>query len=288
MQPEVLTSYEDIAKLPANVKSLYKDFDIDIRSGSDLEKYLALCENLLDKIDSLSNAEHIGVHRAQRIFLAIVECGESLANTEERAALKSVLSQITANPLDPRTPGGSHALNMIFELDFLQYIKFRGLKGRLGEPDIVVLAPFGNYHIACKTINSFKQFNKNLRCGSRQIKKKGNGVIALNLEPHMCLEEPFIAQNVFEVRAALNCHLEGLYKKHKKLINKHLTTGSFDGVVIQISCIAAIASNPTSLDTVTQTIYYSRSNIQSENSYDRFNGFQQSMRGPMSGGFWFR
>ena len=286
MLPEVVTSYEDIAKLPAYVRSLYKDFNIKIRSGSDLEEYLALCENLADRFDSLSRAEHIWVHRAQRIFLAIVECSDSLASTEERAALKSILSQITANPLDPKTPNGSHALNMIFELELLQYIKFRGLKARLGEPDIVVLAPFGNYHVACKTINSFKQVDNNLSCGSRQIKNKGSGVIAFNLEPYMCLEEPFIAQSVFEVRAALTFHLKGLYKKHKKLINKHLANGSFDGVVIQISCIAEIASSPTFLDTVTQTIYYSRSNIQSENSYNRFEGFHKSMFGPMSSSFW--
>ncbi|VVQ30529.1 hypothetical protein PS943_01877 [Pseudomonas fluorescens] len=286
MHPDVVTSYEKISGLPDRVRLIYEEFEIDIRPDSDLNKYLSLCDNLLDKVDFLGKKESIEVHRAQRIFLAIVECSESLTDLEEKAAFKGALNQITSNPLDPRTPGGSHAVNMIFELEFLQYMKLRGMKARLGEPDIVTSAPFGEYFVACKTINSFKKFKKNLSYGSVQINRKGNGVIALNFEPHLYIEEPIRVYDIFEARYTLERYLNGLYEKHKTLLNKHLAAGDFDGLAIQISCIAAITSSPTSLDTVTQTVYYSRKNLQTKDSHNRFDGFQQSMQRPISLGFW--
>ncbi|MGE8462359.1 MAG: hypothetical protein ACN6P0_14960 [Pseudomonas capeferrum] len=285
MEPEVITSYEEIALLPAEVEKIYEVFGKKIPATSDLQKYIDLCDGIVEKLTGMDEKKLIEVHRAQRIFLAIIQCNENLSDSEEKAEFGKSLSQIAANPLDPRTPGGSHALNMIFELDFLQYLRLRKLKARLGEPDIVISAPFGNYYVACKTINSFNNLSTNLEKGSVQIERRGVGIIALNLEPHLCFEEPYRAQSVHEVRRAIQQHLDELYENHKKLFNRHLAAGDFDGLTLQISCVADIAENSTDLDTVTHTVYYSRPNIQSKESHERFNGFSQTMNGPLNSDF---
>ncbi len=282
MEPEVMTTYEEIALLPAKVRQIYKEFGKKIAPDSDLEKYLSLCEGVVEKVALMGEKELIDVHRAQRIFLALVQCNEKLEDSEEKKEFKSSLSQIAANSLDPQTPGGSHALNMIFELDFLQYVRHRGLKARLGEPDIVISAPFGNYYVACKTINSLSNLGTHLEKGSAQITRNGFGVVALNLEPHLCFEEPFEAQTVHEVCVAIDRHLKALYENHEQLINQHLASGDFDGVTLQMSCIAKVAGGSSDLDTVTHNVYYSRSNLQCKDSRDRFDGFSQTMRGDLS------
>lgn len=282
MEPEVVTTYDEIALMPAKVRKIYDAFNKKIPATSDLKKYIDLCDGIVEKASSMGEKELVEVHRAQRIFLALIQCNENLKDLDEKAEFNSSLSQIAANSLDPSTPGGSHALNMIFELDFLQYIRLRGLEARLGEPDIVISAPFGNYYVACKTINSFNNLSSNLERGSAQITRNGFGIIALNLEPHIYFEEPYKAKSLFEVHAVIERHLEELYEDHKKLINKHLASGDFDGVTLQISCVAKIAENPTDLDTVTHNVYYSRPNIQSRECHDRFDGFRKSMEGPIS------
>ncbi|MBW3503393.1 hypothetical protein [Pseudomonas sp. NKUCC02_KPG] len=287
MEPEVVTTYDEIALLPAKVRKIYEDFNKKIPDTSDLEKYINLCDGIVEKASFIGEKQLVDVHRAQRIFLALIQCNENLKDLDEKAEFKSSLSQIAANSLDPRTPGGSHALNMIFELDFLQHIRLRGLEARLGEPDIVISAPFGNYYVACKTVNSFNNLSSNLEKGSAQITRNGFGIIALNLEPHIYFEEPYKAQSLLEVHTVLKRHLEGLYEGHKKMINKHLASGDFDGVTLQISCVAKIAENPTDLDTVTHNVYYSRPNIQNREYHDRFVGFRQSMEGPISSSFGF-
>lgn len=286
MQPEVVTSYEEIARLPDRVRLIYDEFEVDIRPGSNLDNYLKLCDNLLEKTDCFGREEAVDVHRAQRIFLAIIECYECLVDLEERAAFKGSLKQIDLHSLDPRALGGSHAVNMIFELEFLQYIRFRGLTARLGEPDIVISAPFGEYYVACKTINSFKKLKKNLAYGSTQVKRKGFGIIALNFEPHLYLKEPLAVDVISEARHVLASYLSGIYRKYNLVFNKYLAAGDFDGLAIQISCMVAIASSPTSLDTVTHTVYYSRASLQDNDSNIRFDRFRHSMQGPMSRGFW--
>lgn len=281
MDPDVFTSYEDIAKFPAIIRSIFKEFKIDIRPNSDLEKYLELCERAEEMVELLSEVQSTDLHHAQRVFLAIVE-GSALSSSEEKAAFKSSLARIATNPLDPKTPGGSHALNMVFELELLQYIRHRGLKARLGEPDIVVSAPFGEYYVACKTINSLANIRANLDKGSVQVANKGNGVIALNFEPHICFDKPYEAQTVFEVFAVIENHLNSLYSRFQKLLDSRLESGGFDGVALQTSCMAVIAQSPSDMDTVTHTVYYSRSQLQNKSSSDRFYWFKHSMLGSAS------
>ena len=281
MDPEVFTSYEDIAKLPASIRSIFKEFKVDVRPNSDLEKYLELCERAEETIGLLSEVQSAELHHAQRVFLAIVE-GGTLTGSEEKTAFKGSLARIATNPLDPKTPGGSHALNMVFELEFLQYIRHRGLTARLGEPDIVVSAPFGEYYVACKTINSLANIRANLDKGSVQVANKGKGVIALNFEPHICFDRPYEAQTVFEVYAVIENHLNGLYSRFQQLLDSRLASGGFDGVALQTSCMAVIAESPSDMDTVTHTVYYSRSQLQSKSASDRFYWFKHSMLGLVS------
>ncbi|SEM64724.1 hypothetical protein SAMN03159362_5685 [Pseudomonas sp. NFIX51] len=281
MDPEVFTSYEDIAKLPTTIRSIFKKFKVDILPGSDLEKYLELCERAEETIGLLSEAQSAELHHAQRVFLAIVEAS-TLPSSEEKTAFKSSLARIATNPLDPKTPNGSHALNMVFELEFLQYIRRRGLTAQLGEPDIVVSAPFGEYYVACKTINSLENIRRNLTKGSIQIANKGWGIIALNFEPHICFDRPYEAQTVFEVFAVIEDHLNGLYSKFQQLLDSRLASGGFDGVALQTSCMAVIAESPSDMDTVTHTVYYSRSQLQSQDASDRFYWFKHSMLGVAS------
>lgn len=279
MSPDIFKSYEEIAKLSASARSVLKEFKVNVRPNSDLEKYLELCERASEVTKPSSEMPLADLHHAQRILLAIVE-GSTFKSPEENIAIKGALAQIAANPLDPKTPGGSHALNMTFELEFIQYLRHRGLTARPGEPDIIVSTPFGDYHIACKTINSLHNIQANLDKGSTQIADRGNGIIALNFEPHVCFDGPYEAETASEVFSIIDSNLNSIYSNFQKLLDDRLASGGFDGIALQISCAAVIAESPSDMDTVTHTTYYSRRDLQIDAASERFDWFKYSMLDP--------
>lgn len=276
MRPEVHHSYDEIAELPAQVKALYEKLKIEIRKGSDLESALDLCANVNTKIDNMGRKELMELSRAQRVLLAIRECASE-------AEIKEPAKRITENSLDPASPTHSAGKDAVFELELLQYVRHRGLKARLAEPDIVVQMSFGDYFIACKTINSLKNFKGQLRSGYRQVEKygHGNGCVAFNLEPHMHFEQPLRTSTTKEAQDKLEALLQSLYFDFKDLLDRKLDDGRLDGAAFQMSCFAEIAESPSDLDVFTHTIYYSRSDLQDQEAIVRFSEFKMAMQGPM-------
>jgi hypothetical protein len=276
MRPEVHHSYDEIAELPAQVRALYEKLKIEIPKGSNLASALDLCTNVNTKIDNMGSKKLMELIRAQRVLLAIRECASE-------AEIKEPAKRIAQNPLDPASPKPSDGKHAVFELEFLQYVRHRGLDVRLAEPDVVVQMTFGDYFIACKTINSLTNFKGQLRYGYGQVENygKGAGCIAFNLEPHMHFEQPLRAKVAREIRDQLETLLQSLYSDKKDLLNRKLRDGRLDGVVLQMSCFAEIDESPNDLDVFTHTVYYSRTDLQEQVASMRFNKFKMAMQGPM-------
>ena len=282
MGPEVIITNEQIKMLPDNVRLIYSEFKKFIRPDSDLQRYLVLCSNVFEVSCSQNLAEHRELHNAQRILSAIVNCYELLMDSEERLAFKGLIAQIEANSLGPKTQGGSLGLNAVFELEFLQYVRHRKIKARLGEPDIVLSAPFGDYYVACKSINSLKNIESNLDKAASQIALRGVGVVALNFEHHVYYDEVFMAHHPRQVAEALDNNLTDLYRSYEELFKSKLAAGAFDGIAIQICCVASVQEQEVGLSTMIHNVYYSRANLQSTDSIERFKAFRGAMQGPIS------
>lgn len=282
MGPDVTTTYERIEQLPSEINLIYTEFDKEIRPESDLHKYLELCCNVVERKSSLTLPESLELHHAQRILVAIVDCHKLLVDAQERSAFKGLIAQIEATPLAPKTLGGSHGLNAVFELEFLQYLRHRNVKARLGEPDIVVSTPFGEYYVACKSINSLNNIEANLEKADSQIAKRGVGVVALNFEPHVYYDGAMTVSDPVEVMAALDRNASDVYKNYEPLFNRKLSAGCFDGITIQVCCVANVVGELTDLNTMIHNVYYLRSNIQSKDAVVRFRSFWSAMRGVYS------
>ncbi|WP_129405481.1 hypothetical protein [Pseudomonas protegens] len=282
MGPDVTTTYERIEQLPSEIKLIYTEFDKGIRPESDLHKYLELCCNVVERKSSLTLPESLELHHAQRILVAIVDCHKLLVDAKERSAFKGLIAQIEATPLAPKTPGGSHGLNAVFELEFLQYLRHRNVKARLGEPDIVVSTPFGEYYVACKSINSLNNIEANLEKATSQIAKRGVGIVALNFEPHVYYDGAMTVSDPVEVMAALDRNASDVYKNYEPLFNRKLSAGCFDGITIQVCCVANVVGDLTDLNTMIHNVYYLRSNIQPKDAVVRFRYFWSAMKGVYS------
>lgn len=275
MQPEIQHSYEEIAKLPAQVTALSEQLAVRIGLQADLAKMIRLCTDVHKKVPDMTPDQILEVAQAQRVLLAIV-------NSAHEVGLKAPLERIATSVLEPTTTIHSEGKDAVFELELLQYIKFRGLHARLGEPDVVVeSAPYGNYFVACKTINSLNNIKGQLRSGYGQVEKYGHGCVAFNFEPHMCFEQPLRVQTAREASHILNKHLRGLYGKSKNLFDRKLQDGRLDGVVLQMSCFADVAESKTDLDVFTHTVYYLNPRIQDADARSRFNWFVAAMQGPL-------
>ncbi|WP_229652752.1 hypothetical protein, partial [Vibrio parahaemolyticus] len=275
MQPEIFSTYDEIERLPEIVQGIYKKLDIKIRQGSDLDKSLNLCKNLSNIVETLSMDELVKVNRAKRLLDAIVACSEE-------KEIKEPIKRISENSVITNSARHSMGKDALFELELLQYIKHRKIKARLGEPDIVIDSPFGEYYIACKTINSLKNFEKQLRSGYHQIERYGNGCIAINLEPHLCLNEPLEVSHPIYAGRQLGRYVQGIIEHFRPILNKGLREGRFDGVLFLMTCVVKIEPNIRNLDSFTHSYYLSDSQNQPFENYSRFDGFQTSMRGQLS------
>jgi hypothetical protein len=264
-------SYTHIAELPSAVRDIYAGLGLEIRPAAHLSQMLKLCEGVDGKIGSMEAGQKLDVCRAMRVLQAIADCaGET--------NLREVLKRIARSSLDPATPEPSEGKDMVFELELLQYIRYRGLTAQRGEPDIVIQATFGEYFVACKTINSMNNLEKQLSSGVHQVNKLGYGCIAFNFEPHMCFEQPLPAATLREVTDQIDARLRELYVGRERLFNERLRSGRLDGVMLQMSCIADIARSSRDLDAVTHTVYYLRSGLQTAEARDRFDEFRFRMR----------
>jgi len=279
MGPDVIVTYERIEQLPGEIRLIYTEFDKEIRPNSDLHSYLELCDNVVERKPSLTLPEHLELHHAQRVLVAIVDCYKLLVDAKERSAFKGLIAQIEATPLAPKTPGGSHGLNAVFELEFLQYLRYRNVKARLGEPDIVVSTALGDYYVACKSINSLNNIEKNLEKATSQIAKRGFGIVALNFEPHVYYDGVMTTNDPIEVLATLDGNASDVYKDYEGLFDRKLSDGCFDGITMQVCCVANIVGEETDLNTMTHNVYYSRSSIQPKDAVVRFRSFWSAMRG---------
>lgn len=268
-RPEIWNSYKIIASFPEQIRKLYQSLGIIISSQSDLEKIIDLCTNIDQRFTELSDTELLEVCHAQRILCSILACSKE-------AGLKEPLTRISSKPLNHTNNNSfSSGKDALFELEFLQYIKHRGLHARLDEPDIVITAPFGDYFVACKTINSFNNIEKQLQSGCRQLMKYGKGFIALNLEPHVFYEQPINALSPNKINKYLKHEILQLYRQYSLLFDRYLKK-SLDGIALQVSCVASTGSDPE-LNIHTFTTYYYRPKIQPQESVVRFEGFVHSM-----------
>ncbi|XQU09414.1 hypothetical protein P4544_06640 [Halomonas sp. LY9] len=274
MEPNIFCSYSDIEKLPNKVRALYKTHDVRIGAHSDLGRMLDLCSAVEALVAECDYDELVNVCRSQRVLRTIVDCSDE-------AGLKEPLKRIASSPLNLASVDPSPGKDALFELDFIQYVKYRGLEAKIAEPDVVIAMPFGQYLVACKTINSLKNVEKQLRRGYGQLEKLGNGCVALNFEPHVCFEEPLRASSFAYVKQCLNSRLKELYETYSSLFEQKLRDGRLDGIVLQISCVADIEESSLDLEIFTHTVYFSRSLLQSLGARNRFNCFRSVMQGAL-------
>lgn len=272
MDPEIINTYEQISQLPTQIRPLFAKHNIDIDPDSDLQRMLDRCAIADQGPDS--SADALELCRAQRVLRAILDCGDE-------PEIKEPLNRIASSKLDFSSTEHSLGQDAVFELEFLQYVRHRGRTARLGEPDIIVSAPSGDYFVACKSINSLTNFRKQLSSGTGQVKKYGHGCVAFNLERQSKLEQPLKVEYANEVKAILDAELSEFYANNTQRFNRLLKEGSLDGVVLQISCFADIAESGVDLNVCTHTVFYSRPSLQGAEAHDRFDGFRQSMRGQM-------
>jgi len=270
--PEIFTTYEEIAKLPGKVRSLYEDLGIKIRQGGDLEKHLKLCSGLDEKTKMEPEKYLLDVSRAKRVLETILAC-------EDEEEIKENLKRIAEHSLKTNTDRPSLGKDSLFELELLQYMKHRGLKARLGEPDIVIEVPFGEYYIACKTINSLKNFEKQLSSGCKQINMYGKGCIAFNLEPHTLVDEPVEAYDMKDAGLKLEILIKDIISKKKYLLINKLIDNSFDGVIFQMTCVVKFKNSASNLDTFTYSYYFNNTQCQENEASDRFGSLVESMKG---------
>lgn len=269
MPPELLASYEEIARRSDSVRAICARFEVRVKKNTDLEKILQLASNAPLLAEDPLN--HLELCHAHRVLGAILAC-------ENEPELTEPLRRIATKPLARTWLEQSAGKDALFELELFQHIRQRGLEARLGEPDIIVSLPFGEYFVACKTINSYRALEGQLRKGYHQVRARGYGCVAFNVGLHILTErdEPVPAQSGAELANWIEPPLRDFYLGEHSL-NKRLIKGPLDGLLFQVSCLAQVAESGSDMNIFTHTSYHAPSRVQQLEAQERFESFRLSM-----------
>ncbi|WP_419236752.1 hypothetical protein ACN09D_25490 (plasmid) [Serratia fonticola] len=257
-------TYTQIEQMAHEVSSVCKQHGITPSLTSDLSKMIKICENASSIAKGNDDQLILDLCQAQRVVSAIIACKDELMLSEP-------LRRIASSVLEPASKEHSLGKDALFELEFLQYLKVKGYDVRLGEPDIIMNTPWGEWFIACKTVNSFNNFEKQLSSGCQQVVSQGHGCVAINYEPQSEFQEKLLLEGPEDARHLIDEHLFIQTRPLKRHVNKRIRDGRLDGVIFSTSCYVKFESNNSDLDVYTAVMYSSDTDNQAIGAVERFN-----------------
>ena len=184
-------------------------------------------------IQDLISAAH--ANRISEAVLAVV--GEPDAEQcLRRMADKSV-------NLSSRTP--SQGKDALWELDLLSFMRRRGVTAILKDPpDILADFGFGDYPLACKKVYSEKGVEAQMRKGVKQLSGFGGaGLVAFNIDdlvPESVVLQSRSQNDASDFLANLN---RSFIERHQMRLQRFVTEGRCDGVLVATSILADIANS---------------------------------------------
>lgn len=149
-----------------------------------LHKYLDSVRQQLPLPASVREAAEMGfVFLEGREFVDIYEAYEGAETAALRAKLERVLKGSWT--LSEESVKNSSARNTMFELSLAAGLRLRGVDVEIGEPDVVINLPKGQYLVECKRPFRESSVGANVKGAERQLradlKSEQHGVIAVSL-----------------------------------------------------------------------------------------------------------
>ncbi|TCB96663.1 hypothetical protein E0L21_23860 [Kosakonia quasisacchari] len=260
----VVTSYENMEMLSREVLKICEKLSIRLSLNSDFNKMITICSMATEINKNKDSEVMLKLCHAKRVLSAVYDC-------KDEADLREPLQRIAGSVLDPSSPEPSRGKDALFELEFFQYLKAHGYKVRLGEPDIILDAPFGEWYIACKTINSSANFEKQLSSGCAQVTARGNGCVAFNLEPGKEIQNLLVLNDPNEAVEIVSEALRQEIEEFRRHILKKIRDGRLDGIIYVKSRFTQFINTNTDLDVYTTVMYSSDIANQEVDAVRRFN-----------------
>lgn len=274
----IITSYEKIEELASEVADICKAHSITPSLSSDLNKMLTLCSKATDIARENNSELYLDLCRAKRVLSAISTCkDDALLGEPLRRIARSVLNSSSSEP--------SQGKDALFELEFHEYLKVHNYRVRLGEPDIIIDTPWGEWFIACKTINSPDNFEKQLSSGCAQVVARGTGCVAFNIEPEREAQELLYLKHPAEADTILNKKLQEQIRDFRRHTLKKIRDGRLDGVIYSKSRFVHFENTNSDLDVYTVTMYSSDIANQKIDAVKRFNYVSHYLDNVINRGF---
>ncbi|WP_225181372.1 hypothetical protein [Pectobacterium aroidearum] len=260
----IITSYEKMEKLASEIIKICKDHSITPSLNSDLNKMITLCGKATEISKRCDSEINLELCRAKRVLSAIFDCKDDVL-------LGEPLKRIAGSVLNPSSSEPSQGKDALFELEFLQYLKAKNYCVRLGEPDIILDTPWGEWFIACKTINSPSNFEKQLSSGCAQVVARGNGCVAFNVEPEKEIQELLVLKHPEEADEIISQKLREQTECFKRHISGKIKDGRLDGIIYSKSRFTHFENTNSDLDVYTVIMYSSDIDNQEIDAVMRFN-----------------
>ena len=232
---------------------------ITVNPASVLANHIKKAERLTKEWEAGETAD--GWRERQFAMLQLNRICDAMLTVETDPEAQECLARIARSDLQLLLHERSEGKDALFELELLDYLRRNGAVARMAEPDLSAVMPFGNYPIACKKINSIKNFEKQLSSACRQLKPfKGEGLIALNLDV-LIPEGTYLQKETgAQAKAQLHAMLNHFRQQHIAKIQKVVSSAKCDGILFSVSAAANVMQMKPRLHYLNQTDFWTLSN----------------------------
>jgi hypothetical protein len=255
-RPDEVSTYAQVAEKTGLVRRVFETRRIALHPQSVLSQMFnkaeALAETAKSGSPNGSGIEHlIAAMHANRISDAIL-------GVAEEALAQELLLRIAKKDMDLALRAASHGKDALWELELLAFLRRKGARAWLQEPDIVVSLDGTAYPIACKKINADSGTVSQVRSACKQLRNFGaQGIVALNIDELVPENSVLRGPTVISTGRHLQELAEEYLDRHRLDLQKAVAGEKCDAIIISITSLAEIEGSKPKWNYQTESMFWS-------------------------------
>lgn len=243
-------SCQEINKLGDLILDVYRNYGIKLDPRSEIAHYVNSAKRLASSWETGDKTITRDSRQFATILLECLKCvrvGEAIKLAKKKPNLQPFLKKMLKGQIDPTDKKRTLAKDFWFEISVLARLQLAGIHADLIEPpDIQIIMGGRKLGIACKCAYSESNLGKQFRKAKNQIARSGEkGIIAICVDALLDHSELVIAPDVRELHGRVTGQIEGLLRRHARLLPTWINSRNVIGIVLFASTLSIVEEGNT-------------------------------------------
>lgn len=255
-RPDYVATYAQVAEKVSLARLVFERRGIALHTQSVLSQIFDQADALAEMAKSgppagIGIEQLIATMHANRI-------SDAIFGVAEEAFAQELLIRIAKKDMDLALRAASQGKDALWELELLAFLRRKGARAWLQEPDIVMSLDGTEYPIACKKINSDLGTVSQVRSACKQLRNFGaQGIVALNIDElvpeNNVLHGPTFVSTGRHLQELADDYLD----RHRLDFQKAVVGEKCDAILISITALAEIEGSKPRWNYQTETMFWS-------------------------------